>query len=123
ILLESAHFASGRVRRGARLLDLTSEASRRFARWVDPNGVLRSAGRACQLIAELSGGKVLPGVCDAYPSPVGEAHVSMRAARCNALLGTTLTSDAMAELFKRLGLKVLAANAGVLQVSVPTWRR
>jgi len=123
VLLESAHFAPGRVRRSARVIDLTSEASRRFVRWVDPNGVLRCAARAGQLIAEIAGGKLLTGINDVYPALVGDANVALRATRCNAILGTALTAETMAELLKRLGLKILSVNNGVLQVTVPTWRR
>jgi phenylalanyl-tRNA synthetase beta chain len=123
VLLESAHFAPARVRRGARILDLTSEASRRFARWVDPNGVPRAANRAGELIAEVSGGTVLPGMTDVYPAPVGETRVSLRVARANAVLGIELSSDTMAELLKRLGLKVESQSKEILQIAVPTWRR
>ena len=123
ILLESAHFAPSRVRRSARILELTSEASRRFARYVDPNGVLRAAQRACDLIAEISGGNVLPGIMDEYPAPVSDAIVSMRIARCNAILGIEISEETATELLKRLGFKVQSSGAGVLQVSVPTWRR
>jgi phenylalanyl-tRNA synthetase beta chain len=123
VLLESAHFAPVRVRRSARVLELTSEASRRFTRWVDPNGTVRAANRAAELIAELSGGKVLPGVADSYPAPVSEARISLRVARANAILGIELSSEAMAELLKRLGLKIEAQTKEILQVSVPTWRR
>lgn len=123
VLLESAHFSAKRVRRGARVLDFSSEASRRFTRWVDPNSVPRAAERAARLIAELAGGNVVPGIADSYPSPIGEAHVTLRTARCNALLGLELTGEAMAELLQRLGLKVLSATEESLQVAVPTWRR
>lgn len=123
VLLETAHFAPARVRRGARVLDLASEASRRFARWVDPNGVPRAAHRASDLIAEVADGKVLPGVADSYPAPVGEARVSLRPARANAILGIELSSETMAELLQRLGLKVEVQSKEVLQVAVPTWRR
>ena len=123
ILLESAHFASARVRRAARILDLSSEASRRFARWVDPNGVPRAANRASGMIAEISGGKALPGMADSYPAPVGEARVALRVAKANAVLGIELSGETMAELLGRLGLKVEAQSKEVLQVAVPTWRR
>jgi phenylalanyl-tRNA synthetase beta chain len=123
ILLEAAHFVPDRVRRGARVLGLSSEASRRFARWVDPNGVLGSAQRAAQLIVEAAGGKILPGAADNYPAPIGEAHVALRAARCNALLGLNLSGETMAALLARLSFKVVAAENQPLQVTIPTWRR
>lgn len=123
VLLESAHFAPSRVRRSARILEITSEASRRFSRWVDPNGVLRAANRACELIAESAGGKVISAVNDQYPAPVEAASVAMRIARCNAILGIEISEATATELLKRLDFKVQAATTGVLSVSIPTWRR
>jgi phenylalanyl-tRNA synthetase beta chain len=123
ILLEAAHFVPDRVRRGARVLGLGTEASRRFTRWVNPNGVLGAAQRAAQLIVESAGGKILPGIADNYPAPIGEAHVTLRATRCNALLGLSLSGEAMATLLSRLGFKVVAAENQPLQVAIPTWRR
>ena len=52
VLLESAHFDPGTVRRGARSLRMDTEASYRFERTVDPGGTVRALDRACELIAE-----------------------------------------------------------------------
>ena len=69
MLLESACFDPASVRRTARRLDLRSEASYRFERGVDIEGVLPAADRAAALLAQLAGGEVAPGVVEAYPSP------------------------------------------------------
>jgi phenylalanyl-tRNA synthetase beta chain len=123
ILLEAAHFTPDRVRRGARVLGLGTEASRRFARWVDPNGVLGSAQRVAQLITESAGGSVASGCADNYPTPLSAVEVSLRVGRCNALLGLNLSGETIATLFARLGFKVLTPPNQPLQVTIPTWRR
>lgn len=128
VLLESAHFAPLRVRRGARSLGLSTEASRRFERWVDPNGVRRAAERAAQLFAECGAGRALPHEVDWYPQPALAVPVRLRVARCNALLGLRLSTEAIAAILERLGLEVQRedfdnSDGDALLVSVPTFRR
>jgi phenylalanyl-tRNA synthetase beta chain len=126
ILLESAHFQPARVRRGARGLGLNSEASRRFERWVDPNGTHRAADRAAQLLQQYAGGTVAEGAVDRYVQPIVPAAVEMRVTRCNALLGLHLKAETMAQLLERLAFKVTVQGGEdeeVLHVEVPTFRR
>lgn len=123
ILLESAHFAPLRVRRGKRSLGFGTEASRRFERWVDPNGALRAADRAAQFLQECAGGTVAIGALDRYVQPIQAEVVNLRAARCNAVLGLHLSTEQIAALLERLGLRTQRLEADVLQVTVPTWRR
>lgn len=122
ILLESAHFSPTRVRRGARALNLRTEASRRFERWVDPNGALRAADRAAQLLAKCSDGRVAPGVTDVCSRIVDPALVSLRFARCRAILGLELSEAQVVSALQRLGFDAGTSGESVT-VSVPTWRR
>ena len=122
ILLESAHFSPARVRQSARVLRLQTEASRRFVRWVDPNGALRAANRAAQLLVEYANASIATGATDRHLAPAREAKVAMRAARCNALLGISLSKTRMMELLEQLGFSV-EETGDALEVSIPTWRR
>jgi len=121
ILLESACFAPASVGRTSRRLALFSEASQRFERGVDPNGCVAAVDRAAQLLAEVSGGTVAPGVVDVYPVPVTPAVIAMRLTRTNALLGTALSSSTVVAILERLGLSVVT-EGDVLSVTVPTFR-
>jgi phenylalanyl-tRNA synthetase beta chain len=123
ILLESAHFAPARVRRGSRGIGMKTEASRRFERWVDPNGCARAARRAAGLLVEHAGATAADAVADRYLQPVRDAEVTLRVTRCNAILGLQLSEDMIAAALQRLGFKIVSQIAGVLQVAVPTWRR
>ncbi len=121
ILLEAACFSPPSVGRTSRRLSLISEASGRFERGVDPNGCVAAIDRAAQLLAEVAGGTVAPGVVDAYPAPVAPAAVSLRVPRLNAVLGTDLSRGRIAEILERLGLTV-EGDADTLTVTVPTFR-
>ncbi|HHJ53159.1 MAG TPA: phenylalanine--tRNA ligase subunit beta, partial [Caldithrix abyssi] len=70
ILLESAYFNPERIAFSSKKLGLSTEASQRFERGADPNGVLRALDRAAQLMAELAGGTIVTGVYDVYPRPI-----------------------------------------------------
>ncbi len=123
ILLEAACFAPASVGRTSRRLALISEASQRFERGVDPNACIAAVDRAAQLLAEVSGGTVAPGVIDAYPVPIVPAVVTLRVSRTNALLGTDLTEPVVTGILTRLGLTVTGSDdADVLLVTVPTFR-
>lgn len=60
LILEAAWFKSSAVRATSRRLVLSSDSSYRFERGSSPWNVLRSLGRAAQLVEELTGGKVSP---------------------------------------------------------------
>ncbi|BCM93186.1 phenylalanine--tRNA ligase beta subunit [Abditibacteriota bacterium] len=122
VLLESAHFSPTRVRRGVQSLGLASEASRRFERWVDPNGCKRSLDRAAQLLASIAGGKVATDAVDVYPRPATERVVSMRPARANEVLGLNIETAWMQNALDRLGFKT-TLEAGSIVARVPTRRR
>ena len=96
VLLESAYFTRTGVIRTARRLDLHSEASHRFERGTDPEGVEQAARRCAGLIARWTGARVLGGAA-AAGGPPPRRWVSMRASRATALLGYPVTpSDAVA---------------------------
>jgi len=124
VLLESAHFDPATVRRGARALGVSTEASYRFERTVDPGGTVRALDRACQLIAELCEApvEIAAGVLDAYPDPIEEREITLRPARCNALLGVSLPPEEMAAHLRQLRLAVTETE-GALRARVPTFRQ
>lgn len=121
IFLESAHFDPGSIRRTAKKLGLSTEASYRFERFVDPELAPVALERACDLLAELAGGEVVLGRIDLYPQALCPVEIALRPARANAILGTTLSEQTIAHSLRRLGLAVEAAGES-LQVSVPTFR-
>lgn len=123
VLLESAWFDPMRVRRTARRLGLATEASYRFERGVDRDGVRRAADRAARLIGEIAGGQVAPGAVEARgAAPERAAELRLDPARVNGLLGTELSSDAIVERLARISVEARAGAGGVLHCAIPSWR-
>lgn len=120
VLLESAMFAPALVRRTARRLGLHTEASHRFERGVDPNGVESAAVSAGQLIARLARGRV-GAATDVYPSPAMPRPLALRPGRARQVLGFEIPVGRQAELLSRLGLEVAIGDERIEAV-VPTFR-
>src|SRR5919198_1029115 len=87
VLVESAWFAPGGIRRTSKRHGLKTEASYRFERGADPGMVIPALDRCAALIAELAGGTVRRGIVDANPRPFRPAEVPLRWSRPAALLG------------------------------------
>jgi len=122
VLLESAQFDARRVRRTARRLGLSTEASYRFEREIDPAGVRRAIDRAARLLAELAGGSVAPGVVLAIGTPrPAPSPIALDPARVNRLLGTRLDRAAIAALLARVDVAAVEEGAG-LRCTVPSHR-
>jgi phenylalanyl-tRNA synthetase beta chain len=121
ILLESARFNPSVVRKGKRVLDLGSEASRRFERGVDPGATLPALERAAQLLAEVAGGQVRVGVAQRVARSEPRPTIELRPSRCNAILGTSISGEQMAILLERLGFEV-ARGEEKLTATPPSWR-
>lgn len=120
VLLESAHFDRVSIRRTCKALGMSTEASYRFERIVDPGGTVRALDRVARLIVQFCGGRVAQGVIDVYPRPVQEARISLRPSRANRLLGTNIPAAEIASMLRRLGLQVTESRR--ILVVVPTHR-
>lgn len=123
LLLESAHFDWKSIRRTARILGLGTEASYRFERGVDPDGVVYAADLACRLISETGSGTPVPGVVDEYPRRPAPVRLRLRQSRCSELMGYVPTEDEIAGSLMALGFSVAGETGGVFEVGVPSWRR
>jgi len=123
VFLESAWFDPTRVRRTARRLGLHTEASYRFERQVDREGVRRACDRAARLLAELAGGEVARGVLEAHGAPLEPLPVlALDPARANRVLGTALAPDEIAALLARVDVAVEDPAATPFRCRVPSWR-
>ncbi len=117
ILLESAYFKPERIARSSKKLGLSTEASQRFERGADPNGVIRAVNRAAQLMVELADGKVAAGIVDVYPQPVVPKEITLRPERVNRVLGAHLSQEQIERTLASIELKIDGAR-----VQAPTFR-
>jgi phenylalanyl-tRNA synthetase beta chain len=122
VLLESACFQPGSIRRTARALGLSTEAAYRFERGTDIEGVVAALDRAAQLIADLGGGTLARGVIDVYLAPASPTRLTLRPDRVRRLIGAAPGCPDMARILRGLGFDV-EESGSVLAVTVPSFRR
>jgi phenylalanyl-tRNA synthetase beta chain len=122
VLLESAYFQPGSVRRTARALGLSTEASYRFERGADVEGLRLALDRAAGMIAELAAGRVARGVLDAYPAPPPPRRVTLRPSRIRQVVGAAPPPEAIAAILAGLGLPA-EPREEAFEVAVPSFRR
>jgi phenylalanyl-tRNA synthetase beta chain len=121
VLLEAATFDPRSIRRTAKRLGLHSEASYRFERGVDANGVPYAASRAATLMARLGGGTLVTAAVDRYPTPVNPRKVSLSTRKLQRVSGVAYEAAFAADKLRRLGMTVESTGTG-LDVTVPTYR-
>lgn len=122
ILLEAATFEPGRTSRTSRNLGLISESSMRYERRVDDVEIDRMSAAAAQLLAEVSGGTVVPGLIDVYNTKTEAPTLEFRIPRFQAMMGEAIPRDFTIDILQRLGCSVDAAQEEVLKVVPPTFR-
>lgn len=120
VLLESAYFDPGVVRKSARKLGLATESSYRFERGIDPNGVVRAADRAAAMMAQFGGGQVASGVVDNYARKISPVVLTLRPAQVRRISGADIAALFMETTLRGLGMDVTSGDA--LSVVVPTFR-
>jgi phenylalanyl-tRNA synthetase beta chain len=122
ILLEAAHFNFLNVRRTSRILGLTTEASVRLGRRVDPEVTVKAAARAAYLMAEYAGGTVNRVIGDAYPGHQPQPAIELDPAYVNRVLGVEVPSDEMARILTSLEFEVTSGESGTFRVTPPSQR-
>lgn len=122
ILIESAYFDPATIRRGSKFLGLSTEASKRFERGTDPEGVIYALNRITALIQEIAGGEVAQGVLDEYPEKQAPVSLKMRTSRTNEILGIELSQNRIDGILADLGFETERLDEDTLQVGVPTFR-
>ena len=122
ILIESAYFNPASVRRTAKLLSLNTEASHRFERGTDPEGVLRAQERCVALICELAGGTASDDALDVYPNQAPKREVALRPSRVEAITSLKVETVEMLRILTALGFGLRERDGAALRFTVPSWR-
>ncbi len=122
ILLEAATFEPGRTSRTSRNLGLISESSMRYERRVDDVEIDRMSAAAAQLLAEVSGGVVVPGVIDIYNTKTESETLEFRVPRFQAMMGEAIPREFIIDMLQRLGCEVNVEEEDTLKVVPPTFR-
>ncbi len=123
VLVEVATWSPVMIRKAARRLNITSDASHRFQRVVSARTINLAADRITQLIVELAGGKLLSGTVEACAWSDEPVVIALRGPRVRRVIGVDL-SDAQIERALVAQGFILAAGAGSGEwtVKVPATR-
>ncbi|MFP4055071.1 MAG: phenylalanine--tRNA ligase subunit beta [Phycisphaerae bacterium] len=122
ILLESAEFDPLTTRHTSRALGIMSESNYRFERGVDPVAIDEASRRACELILDLAGGELAAGMVDVWAQPYQPPVVTLRPARCDALLGISTPPRKQVEILAGLGLDP-SLSGDAIECTIPPHRR
>lgn len=121
VFLESAYFNPVSIRKTAKRHGLSTDASFRFERGIDPETVVYAAKRAALLIQELAGGK-LSVITDIYPNPIPHQKVEVKFANINRLIGQEIPKETVLSILDDLGIYVEKKNDEGLKLSVPSFK-
>lgn len=122
VLLEAAVFDAAAIRKTSKQLGIITDASKRFERGVDPNGVTLALERVAMLLEQWAGGQVVKGVVDVKSTPISRKKIKLRLSRVNELLGTHLSLSEVEDIFNRLGFSVAVQGLNEMIVTAPTYR-
>jgi phenylalanyl-tRNA synthetase beta chain len=122
VLVESAFFDPVTIRRGAKRLGMSTEASYRFERGADIEGVPIALERALMLMSQLGGGEVAKGLIDEYPKPFVPPVINLRIEKANDLLGSSIPCERAMMHLRALEMEVEKLDANLLQVTPPAFR-
>lgn len=122
VVLESAYFHPTWIRKSARRHGLSTDASYRFERGIDPNGTVYALKQAAILCQQLTGGKVSMQIRDVYPSPIENAHVSLSYDYVNSLIGKEIEPGVIKSILESLEMEIKSESSHGLELSVPSYR-
>lgn len=122
VVLESAYFHPTWIRKSARRHGLSTDASYRFERGIDPNGIIYALKQAAILCRELAGGKVSMEIKDVYPEPIADAKVTLEYDYVDNLIGKKIGHDTIKSIVTSLDMKIDAETDDALELTVPAYR-
>lgn len=123
ILLECALFEPKSIRATRRALNMSTEASYRFERGVDPEGREAVVQRCVEVILATAGGVVDGSVLDVCPGSWETPVVTLRCSRIARVLGIEFAVPKVVELLEPLGFRCTPQGEDTLAVEIPGYRR
>ena len=122
IFLESAYFNPVSIRKTAKRHTLSTDASFRFERGVDPTITEYALKRAALLIQEVAGGEITSDIIDVYPKKIADFPVFLNFAKTAKLVGQELPKEIIKKILASLDIKVNSVTDGGLGLTVPAYR-
>ena len=121
LLVESAYFNPIIIRKGAKNLSMSTDASKRYERGADPNGCDTAFWRVVSLIKDLTGGELVSDAIDVYPKEINKKKVVMRKEELELVLGLRIDNKTISRIFNDLGIQN-ESKENTWTCLIPTYR-
>ena len=122
IFLESAYFDPVSIRKTAKRHGLSTDASFRFERGIDPNAVEYALMRAALLIIEIAGGEISSDVVDLYPKKINDHQVVLNFDTARRVIGCDLPKETIKSILTSLDIKINNVTETSLGMTIPAFR-
>ena len=122
IFLESAYFNPVSIRKTAKRHTLSTDASFRFERSVDPNLVIYALKRAAILIQEICQGTISSAITDLYPNKILNTEISLSYKKVDSLIGEKIDRNIIQSILKSLDIEIIKRDEDGLHISIPPYR-
>lgn len=122
IFLESAYFNPVSVRKTAKRHTLSTDASFRFERGIDPSITEYALKRAALLIQEVAGGKITSDIIDVYPKRIEDFSVFIHFQKVNRIIGEEIKPETIKKILASLDIKVNSISDAGLGLLIPSYR-
>ena len=122
VFLESATFHPTWIRKTARRFGLNTDASFRFERGIDPNGVIYCLKLATLMVKELAGGTISSEIKDVFTTPAQDFIVDLAYEKVHSLVGKVIPVETIKSIVTSLEMKITNETAEGLTLAVPPYR-
>lgn len=122
LFLESAYFNPVSVRKTAKRHSISTDASFRFERGIDPTLTEYALKRAANLIIELAGGEITSDITDIYPKKLEDYTVVLNYNKTAKIIGEDLPKETIKKILASLDIKINSVSDAGLGLTIPNYR-
>ena len=122
IFLESAYFNPVTIRKTAKRHTLSTDASFRFERGIDPTITAYALKRAAILIQEVAGGEITSDITDVYPKKLEDFSVVLNFDKTAKIIGEDLPKETIKKILASLDIKINSVSDVGLGLIIPAYR-
>jgi phenylalanyl-tRNA synthetase beta chain len=122
IFLESAYFNPVSIRKTAKRHSLSTDASFRFERGIDPTITEYALKRAAILIKEIAGGEITSDIVDIYQKKIEDFTVLLNFNKVNKIIGQEIPKETIKKILVSLDIKVNSVSDAGLGLIIPAYR-
>jgi phenylalanyl-tRNA synthetase beta chain len=122
LFLESAYFNPVSIRKTAKRHTISTDASFRFERGIDPTITEYALKRAANLIIELAGGEITSDITDIYPKKMEDYSVVLNFNKAAKIIGEELPKETIKKILASLDIKINSVSDVGLGLTIPNYR-